>query len=67
MVLQGAHVIKCHCTKEPIRGDGGPLDSVPNRDIAKFCERLTKSLAALLYKEIIVQFVKVMLDVIECG
>lgn len=66
MVLQGTHAIKCHCTKEPIRGDGGPLDSVSNRDVAKFCDSLTKNLATLLHKEIIVQFVKVMLDLIEC-
>lgn len=66
MVLQGKHVIKCRCTQETIRGDGGPLDSVPNRDLAKSSYRLTKNLATLLHKEIIVQFVKVILDLIEC-
>lgn len=64
MVFQGTYAIKCHWTKEPVRGDGGTPGLCTNRDLAKYSDGPTKTWLLYSCKEIIVQFVKVVLDLV---
>lgn len=54
--------MKCHCAKEPVEGHGGPWTLWPAETELS---TVPKTWLLCFYKEIVLQFVKGMLDLVK--